>query len=47
MSDMYEMFWVILAIIGIVAVCKVTYQVRLAHRTRLALWSIMRIIRTV
>lgn len=27
MSDMYEMFWVILAIIGIVAVCKVTYQV--------------------
>lgn len=27
MSDMYEMFWVIFAVIGIVAVCKITYQV--------------------
>lgn len=27
MSDISEMFWVILAVIGIVAACKVTYQI--------------------
>lgn len=33
MNEMYQMFWVVLAVIGITAFCKVTYQVYRSRST--------------